>query len=89
MWMFFAPTKIKTVLKVVDNSQFTNNLENWSIYGRNKGRGSGKKFKSLREDIFHLSKGDYKPKWNRLEYLREVVAPFVKDGKPRGWFFRY
>ena len=24
-------------------------------------------------------------KWNSVEYLREVVVPYIKDGKPRGW----
>ena len=24
--------------------------------------------------------------FNKVEYLREVVAPYIKDGKPRGWF---
>ena len=24
--------------------------------------------------------------FNKVEYLREVVAPYTKDGKPRGWF---
>ena len=85
MWMFTGPTKIPEIFKVVEEVGFTNHLENWTIYARGKGRGSSKKLKSLREDILHLTKDPKKFTWHSVEYLREVVAPFVKDGKPRGW----
>jgi DNA modification methylase len=87
-WMFFAPTKIDTIVSVFKAFEkqglIQRNLENWLIYARNKGRGSTKKLKSLREDIIHFSKGKYDI-WNYVEYYRRVLCPYVKDGKPRGW----
>ena len=35
--------------------------------------------------MLHITKTN-KYIWNPVEYLREVVAPYVQDGKPRGWF---
>lgn len=84
MWMFCGPTKIPELFKVIDDVGFKNHLENWSIYCRPKGRGSKNKMKSQREDILHLTKSDTW-QWNAVEYLREVVVPYVKNGKPRGW----
>ena len=84
MWTFFAPTMIREVLRAIDESGFTPHLENWSVYARSKGRGANKKLKSVREDVVHLSKGPPKT-WHAVEYLRRVVVPYVKDGKPRGW----
>jgi site-specific DNA-methyltransferase (adenine-specific) len=87
-WMFFGPTKIDAVMDVFrefeKEKKLQRNLENYCVYARNKGRGSTKKLKSLREDILHFSKGPYKT-WNYVEYYRQVVCPYVKDGKPRGW----
>lgn len=60
-------------------------LENWVIWARAKGRGSSKHLKSQREDIFHVTKSD-EFTWNNLKVLREVICPYMKDGKPRGWF---
>ena len=84
LWMFFSHLRIKQVLSCAWKSRLDVNLENWSIYARNKGRSASTKLKSLREDILHLSKGKYN--WYQTEYLREVVAPYVLNGKPRGWF---
>jgi len=83
-WCFCGPTKIPEIFKVVEDVGFKNNLENWFIYARSKGRGSSKKMKSVREDILHLTKSETYT-WNSVEYLRKVVAPYVVDGKPRGW----
>jgi DNA modification methylase len=83
MWTFFAPTMIREVLKAIDVSGLENHLENWSIYARNKGRGANTKLKSLREDVMHLSKGPANT-WHSVEYLRRVVVPYVKNGRPRG-----
>lgn len=85
LWMCFAPTTVETVFKVVKEVGFTNHLENWSILARAKGRGASKKLKSLREDVLHLTKDPKKFTWHSTEYLREVVVPYVVDGKPRGW----
>lgn len=60
-------------------------LENWVIWARQKGRGSSKHLKSQREDILHFTKTN-KFTWNNVKMLREVVCPYIKDGKPRGWF---
>ena len=61
------------------------NLENWLTYARAKGRGASKKLKSQAEEILHITKSK-KYEWHTVEYLRECVVPYVKDGKPRGWF---
>ena len=85
MWMFYGITQIETVIKCIHNSGLHNHWENAMVYCRNKGRGSSKKLKSQREEIVHLTKHLTKYTWNSVEYLREVVVPYVKDGKPRGW----
>lgn len=94
LWMCFGRTKIQTVFqalndfdkdKRVEKDRLQVNLENWLTYARQKGRGASKKFKSQAEEIFHITKGK-SYKWNAIEYLRECVVPYVKDGKPRGWF---
>lgn len=86
LWFFFAPTMIKEILLAVDQTEFCNKLENWSVWARQKGRGSTKKLKSVREDVFHLVKNEKEYTWNNTKMLREVIVPYVKDGKPRGWF---
>lgn len=40
--------------------------------------------KSVCEEVLHITKSENFT-WNKLEYLREVVAPYIKNGKPRGW----
>lgn len=85
MWMFCDRTKIPDIFKIVDSIGFNNNLENWCIWARSKGRGSSKKLKSIREDILHLTKSK-KYTWNSIEYLKKVICPYTdKDGNPRGW----
>ncbi len=85
LWMFCARTMIPDVFRCISECGLQCNLENWMTYARQKGRGSSHKLKSQAEEILHITKSD---KWtfNKVEYLREVVAPYVKDGKPRGWF---
>lgn len=88
-WVFYGITKIESVIEsfygsFMDGRGLQINWENALVYARNKGRGSTKKLKSLREEVLHVSKG--KPKtWNSVEYYRRVLCPYVKDGKPRGW----
>ena len=61
------------------------NYKNMLVWTHSKGRGSSKALKSLREDCIHFTKSnDYI--WKPLKMMREVIAPYVKDGKPRGWF---
>jgi site-specific DNA-methyltransferase (adenine-specific) len=85
LWMCCARTMIPTVFFAIGKVGLRCDLENWLTYARQKGRGSSLKLKSQAEEILHITKSD---KWvfNKVEYLREVVAPYVKDGKPRGWF---
>lgn len=84
LWLCCARTKIPIIFKLIEEVGLNNNLENWMTYVRNKGRGSSKKLKSVCEEVLHITKSN-NYQWNKLEYLREVVAPYVKDGKPRGW----
>lgn len=84
IWFFCGPTRIPLIFNVLEEVGLHNNLENWMIYARAKGRGSSKKLKSVREDILHITKSK-KYTWNSVEYLRKVVVPYVADGKPRGW----
>ena len=84
MWMTCAPTTIPDLFKIIEDIGFKNHLENWCCLARSKGRGAKNKLKSLRADIFHLTKSD-KYTWHNTEYLREVVVPYMTDGKPRGW----
>ena len=85
IWLCCGRTKIPIVFDVLKKFDNLNlNLDNWLTYVRAKGRGSKNKLKSQCEEILHISKGkNYK--WNSVEYLREVVVPYIKDGKPRGW----
>jgi len=84
-WFFFGPTKIHEIFEAVHSTEFINNLDNWAIYARESGRGTTKKLKSLREDIFHLTKSKTY-QWNSVEYLRKVIAPYkMKGGIKRGW----
>lgn len=84
LWLCCARTKIPDIFKIINEVGLHNNLENWMTYVRNKGRGSSKKLKSVCEEVLHITKSDIYV-WNKLEYLREVVAPYMKDGRPRGW----
>lgn len=85
MWMFCARIMIPDVFKCITECGLQCNLENWMTYARQKGRASSHRLKSQAEEVLHITKSN---KWtfNKVEYLREVVAPYMKDGKPRGWF---
>ena len=89
IWMCCGRTKIPVVFRAIENYNPSGglqlNLENWLTYARQKGRGTSTKLKSQAEEILHISKGK-KYTWHMVEYLREVVIPYVKDGRPRGWF---
>lgn len=85
LWMFCGRTKILEVFDAIQKVGLRCNLENWLTYARAKGRGSKNKLKSQAEEVLHITKSS-KFTWRSIEYLREVVAPYVKDGKPRGWF---
>lgn len=84
IWLCCARQKVKTLWEVLDEVNLQCNMENWLTYVRSKGRSSSKKLKSQCEEVFHITKSN-KYTWNTIEYLREVVAPYMKDGKPRGW----
>ena len=84
LWMCCARTKIPVIFRVIEKVGLNNNLENWMTYVRQKGRGSSNKLKSICEQVLHITKSN-KYEWNKVQYLRQVVVPYVKDGKPRGW----
>lgn len=85
LWMFCARTMIPTAFKAIEEAGLRCNLENWMTWARQKGRSGSKHLKSQAEEVLHITKtGKYV--FNKVEYLREVVAPYVVDGKPRGWF---
>jgi len=65
---------------------FKVDLRNSVVWARQKGRGASKHLKSQREDIFYATKPGGDITYNPLKMLREVVTPYMKDGRPRGWF---
>jgi len=86
-WFSYGFTRIKEILKAIDNTKFINHLENHLVYARSKGRASKNKLKSLREECGMLTKTKNYV-WNSEEYLRRVIAPYrEKGGKKRGWDF--
>jgi len=84
LWSFMGYSRIFDFVPLLQKHGIVH-LENWVVWARQKGRGSSKHLKSQREDIFHTTKSKTYV-WNNLKMLREVVTPYVKDGKPRGWF---
>jgi site-specific DNA-methyltransferase (adenine-specific) len=85
IWSFMASTEVFNFYPLF-NSIFEVDLKNWIVWARQKGRGSSKHLKSQREDIFYGIKSGGKKTWNSMKMLREVIAPYVKNGRPRGWF---
>lgn len=84
MWSFMGYSNIFDFVPIL--KKYSNiHLENWVVWARQRGRGTSKHLKSMREDIFHVTKSNNFT-WNNIKMLREVVIPYVKDGKPRGWF---
>jgi DNA modification methylase len=83
-WSFMGYQNVIPFISLL-NEYGTVQLDNWSIWARNKGRGSKNKLKSLREDIIHVTKDSKKYTWNPIQIMREVIAPYIKDGRPRGW----
>lgn len=85
IWSFMGATVALEFVPIM-KKYFDVDLTNWLIWARQKGRGASKHLKSQREDVFYATKPGGTPVWNNLQMLREVIAPYVKDGKPRGWF---
>ncbi len=91
MWAFMAKDNLFThkqcPMGMVNAMQDfgTVHLENWITWSRLKGRGSSKHLKSVREEIIHFTKSEFDYTWNSLKTMREVIIPYIKDGKPRGW----
>lgn len=84
LWSFMGYQNVLNFVPLL-GKYGTVHLENWVVWARQKGRGSSKHLKSQREDIFHVTKSN-KFTWNNIKVLRDVICPYVKDGKPRGWF---
>src|SRR5574344_182283 len=74
MWMWCAPTKIPELIPVIEEIGFTINYDKWRSIQRQKGRGAKNKPKSVREDVFHLSKGKNYV-WNNLSDLYSYQEP--------------
>lgn len=85
LWLCCARTKVPVVFDAIKESGLNCNLENWMTYVRAKGRGANTKLKSQCEEVLHITKSN-KYQFSSIEYLRECVVPYIKDGKPRGWF---
>lgn len=85
MWSFMGYEQVFDFVPLL-NKYGNVHLENWIIAAHAKGRGASKHCKSVREDIFHVTKHPKKYTWNPIQTLREVIAPYIKDGRPRGWF---
>ena len=84
MWSFMGYENVIEFVPIL--RKYGNvHLHNWVVWARQKGRGSSKHLKSQREDIFHVTKSDSFT-WNNIKVLKDVVVPYMKDGKPRGWF---
>ena len=60
-------------------------IKNWITWHRTKGRGSSKNYKSMKEEILYYIKSK-KHTWNEQKMLKKHIFPYVKNGKPRGWF---
>jgi site-specific DNA-methyltransferase (adenine-specific) len=92
MWSFMAKDNAFTWSKCskgfvnILEEYGTIHMENWVTWARQKGRGSSKHLKSQREELFHFTKHPTDFVWHPLKMLREVVTPYMKDGRPRGWF---
>lgn len=93
MWAFMAKDNAftwsgceKGFVNICEDLGLTVHMENWVGWARQKGRGSSKHLKSQREEIFHFTKHPTDYVWHPLKMLREVVTPYMKDGRPRGWF---
>jgi len=60
-------------------------IRNWITWHRTKGRGSSQNYKSMKEEILYYTKTN-KFTWNEQKVLKKHIFPYVKNGKPRGWF---
>lgn len=91
-WIFMAKDNLftsrickKGLVNILEETSGIVHRENDVVWARQKGRGASKHLKSQREDIVHFTKTNTYT-WNNIKVLREVIAPYVKDGRPRGWF---
>lgn len=81
---FMGPTQIPTFFDTIDKTQWLNDLENWEILYRQKGRGSNHKLKSLSEDIIHLTKNEIYY-MNSSEYKERIIDWGKQMKNPLGW----
>lgn len=84
LWFFMGPTQIPSLFQTIEKTEWINNLDDWQILYRQKGRGSKHKLKSLSEDIIHLSK-DKNFYYNDAEYKSRVIDWNSKQDIPLGW----
>src|SRR5574341_146859 len=85
IWSFMSHHNILDFIPLL-KKYFHVNLENWVVWARQKGRSSSKHLKSSREDILHATKDAKRFTWNQQKVLRDVIAPYMYEGKRRGWF---
>ena len=82
LYCFMAWQNAAEIKLILDNY---GTIRNWITWTRLKGRGTKKNYKSMKEEVFYYTKTD-KFIWNPQQILKKHVFPYVKDGKPRGWF---
>jgi len=92
IWSFMAASSkdgkvpIAFEFSKIMEKYFQVDYRNWVVWARQKGRGASKHLKSQREDLFYATKLGGDKTWNNIQMLREVCTPYMKDGRPRGWF---
>lgn len=60
-------------------------IKNWITWERIKWRANSHNYKSTKEEILYYVKGEGETR-NEEKMLKLHITPYMKDGKPRGWF---
>lgn len=85
IWYHIGISNLEVSLRVLREYGYVH-LENFVTWGRQKGRGSKHHLKSMTEFIIHFTVNKTEYTFNEQPVLREVICPYVKDGRPRGWW---
>jgi site-specific DNA-methyltransferase (adenine-specific) len=73
-----------TAIHLLCEKYFT--VRNRITFEREKGRGSRKNWKNNSEDIWYATMSDdYTFNYSKVKLKRRVIAPYRKQGKPKGW----
>lgn len=63
-------------------------VRNRITFEREKGRGSRRNWKNNSEDIWYATRsGKYTFNYADVKLKKRIIAPYRKDGKPKGWAF--